>query len=52
MPAVGRFEEPLLHRLGIGEGTFFVAEEFGFHQCFGNRRAIDGDEGPFWRELS
>ena len=33
---VCRFEKTLLQRLGIGEGTSFVAEEFGLHQRFGN----------------
>ena len=45
--AVGRFEQALLHLLGVGEGAFFVAEEFGFHQRLGNGRAVDGDEGFF-----
>src|SRR6202034_3047443 len=27
-----------------GEGAAFVAEDFAFHQGFGNRRAVDGDE--------
>src|ERR1700722_5493839 len=27
-----------------GEGAAFVAEDFAFHQGFGNRGAVDGDE--------
>ena len=42
--AVGHLEQALLHGLGVGEGAFLVAEEFGFHQRLGNGRAVDGDE--------
>src|SRR5581483_10993108 len=42
--AVGHFEQTLLHRLGVGEGALFVAEEFGFHQRLGDGGAVDGDE--------
>ena len=45
--AVGGFEESFLHLLGVGECAFFVAEEFGFHESFGNGGAVDGDEGLF-----
>jgi len=31
--------------VGPGKGSFFVAEEFGFEQVFGNGRAVDLDEG-------
>jgi hypothetical protein len=44
--AVGRFKQAFLHCLGIGEGTLFMAEEFGFHQSLGDGRAVDGDERP------
>ncbi len=37
----------LLHLFGIGECAFFVAEELGFHQRFGDGRAIDGYKGLF-----
>ena len=43
--AVGDLEKALLHGLGVGEGSLFMAEEFGFDEGFGNRRAVDGDEG-------
>ena len=45
--AVGRFKQALLHLLGVGECALFVAEEFGFHQGFGDGGAVDGDEGLF-----
>jgi hypothetical protein len=37
---------PGLRRLGAGEGALLVAEQGGFEQVVGNRRAVDGDEGP------
>ena len=40
--AVGDFKQPLLLRLGVGEGAALVPEELGFHQGFGNGRAVDG----------
>src|SRR5215467_657393 len=41
---VRRFEQAFLHLLGVGEGSFLVAEEFGLHQGLRNRGAVDGDE--------
>ncbi len=46
MPLVGLLELAGLRLLRAGEGAFFVAEQRGFEQIVGNRRAVDGDEGP------
>ena len=43
--AVGQFEAADAAFGSAGEGAFLVAENFALHQRFGNRRAIDGDEG-------
>ena len=43
--AVGLLEFAGLGGLGAGEGTFFVAEQGGFEQVFGNRGAVDRHEG-------
>ena len=45
-PAIGHFEQALLHLLGIGERALLVPEELGFHQRFRDRRAVNGDEWP------
>ncbi len=43
--AVGDFKETAFEAAGIGEGAFFVAEEFGLHEGFRDGGPIDGDEG-------
>jgi hypothetical protein len=47
--ALGLLELAGLGRLGAGERALLVAEQGGFEQVVGNRRAVDGDEGPPWR---
>ncbi len=43
---MGLFEDALLAALaGAGEGAVLVSEERALHQTFGQRAAIDGDEG-------
>ena len=42
---VGELDATFLHGDGAGECAFFVAEELGFHQAFGERGAIHADEG-------
>ncbi len=41
-PAVRQFETADAPLCRPGERAAFVAEDFAFHQCFGNRRAVDG----------
>ncbi len=43
--AVGQFEAADATFGCAGEGSALVAENFAFHQRFGNRGAIDGDKG-------
>src|SRR2546428_7739967 len=43
--AVGDLDFPRLSH-GTAEGAAFVPEQFVFHESFGNRGAVDGDEGP------
>ena len=43
--AVGRLEEAVAIGLGAGERALPVAEELALHQVFGNRAAVDRDEG-------
>src|SRR5437764_7624826 len=38
------FEETLALTVGSGERTFFVAKEFTFQKCFGERGAVHGDK--------
>src|ERR1700722_10769763 len=42
--AVGKFETTDAAFGGTGEGAFLMSEDFAFHQRFGDRRTIDGDE--------
>ncbi|MNF85416.1 hypothetical protein D3C84_678090 [compost metagenome] len=42
--AVGLLEAPAALVGGAGEGAFFVAEQLGFHQVFGDRRHVQRDE--------
>src|SRR5277367_5899487 len=42
--AIGQFETADAAFGGAGERAFFVAEDFAFHQRFGDRGTIDGDE--------
>ena len=42
--AVGLFKLAGMRLRGAGEGTFLVAEQFGFHQIFGQGRAVDLNE--------
>ena len=42
--AISFLEPAGLGAQGAGERAFFVTEQFGFHQRFGKRSAIDGDE--------
>src|SRR5579859_1846949 len=42
--AVGQFKAADAALGRAGESTALVAEDFAFHQGFGNRRAVDGDE--------
>ncbi len=42
---VGLFEPALASGASAGEGTLFVAEEFGFNQVFGNCSHVQGNEG-------
>ena len=42
--AGGQLELALAALVGVGEGPFFVAEQFAFEQRLGDRRAVDGDE--------
>ena len=44
--AVTDFKQALLHRLGVSESAFLVAEEFRFHQVFGNGGTVDGHKRP------
>ena len=43
---VGQFEFSGLAGGRAGEGALFVAEEFAFQKIFGDRGAVDFDEGP------
>src|SRR5213596_2805664 len=43
--AIGDLDFPRLSH-GTAEGAAFVPEQFVFHESFGNRGAVDGDEGP------
>ena len=43
---VGLLELAGLGDIGAGERAFLVAEQFALHQVFGNRGAVDLDEGP------
>src|SRR6204780_3673146 len=43
--AVGEFETADAAFRGAGERAFFVAEDFAFHQRFGDRGTVDGDKG-------
>src|SRR2546427_1912642 len=43
-PYTTLFRSPGLPRRGAGERAFLVAEELGFEQGFGNRRAVDRDK--------
>jgi hypothetical protein len=43
--ALGRFEPACLAAGGAGESAFLVAEQLAFHQGFGERAAVDCDEG-------
>ncbi len=43
-PAVGQLEAPDAALRRAGKRAALVSENFAFHQRFGNRRAIDGDE--------
>src|SRR5438105_2689162 len=45
-PARGLLEEPLLVRAGAREGALDVPEDLRLEQRFGQRSAVDGDEGP------
>jgi hypothetical protein len=51
--AVGEFNLPGMGGVGSGEGTFFVAEELGLHEGFGEGSAVDADEGlvAAWAEV-
>ncbi len=42
---MGELEEAGLRATSIGEGSAFIAEQLGFEQVFGNRGAVDVDEG-------
>ena len=42
--SIGNFEEPAFASGGSREGSLFVAEQFAFHQRFGQRATIDGDK--------
>ena len=44
-PLVGQLEAPRLARHGPREGALFVAEQFALDEVFGDRRAVDLDEG-------
>src|SRR5215213_8916170 len=44
-PALGRFEQALAVGDSAREGPFHVAEQLGFEQRFGERAAVDRDEG-------
>jgi hypothetical protein len=44
--AVGELEQARLGLAGVGEGPALLAEELRLEQCFGNRRAVEVDEGP------
>ena len=43
---IGEFEATGAAGGGSGEGAFFVAEEFAFAECGGNRCAVNADERP------
>src|SRR5579862_531897 len=43
---IGQFKLAQLLRVGVGERTAFVPEQFAFQEIFGNRRAVERDEGP------
>ncbi len=45
--AMGQLETPLAFGGGAGEGAFFVPEQFGLQQGFGQRGTIERDERPF-----
>ena len=42
---IGEFDIAGLGGVGVGEGAFFVAEEFAFKERAGNRGAVDFDAG-------
>ncbi|MNV80050.1 hypothetical protein D3C71_1736290 [compost metagenome] len=42
--AIGLFETPATQVRRPGERAFFVAEQFGLHQVFGDRRHVQRDE--------
>ena len=45
MPPLAAWKKPVAVVVRAGEGAFAVAEELGLHQRFGNRAAVDRDEG-------
>src|ERR1017187_7699873 len=43
---MGKLDAPLFGRYRAREGTFFVAEELGFHQPLGQGRAVNTNKSP------